>query len=127
MVLPIRGNKAGFDLARKLTISGSSGVSLVRGLGSGAGLSTASQVLLAGVSKSAGKLAAAQGIIQSRILEEGGLELAQKLSPQMVTQNLVAGLITGGGGLSFREQANLVTVGLKSLEGTRKSGSNLRA
>ena len=127
MVLPIQGNKASFDLARKLAISGSSDVSLVRGLGSGAGLSTASQVLLAGVSKSAGKLAAAQGIIQSRILEEGSLELAHKLAPQVLTQNLVGGLITGGGGLSFREQANLVTVGLKSLGGSRGSGINLRA
>ncbi len=126
MVSPIQGSTSGFDLARKLAISGSSDVSLVRGLGSGAGLSKASEVLLAGVSKSLGELAAAQETIQSRIQEEGGLELAKKLAPQLVAQNIV-GTLVGGGGLSFREQASLVTVGLKSLGGTRGSGINLLA
>ena len=126
MILPIQGNETGFDQARKLAISGSSSVSLVRGLGSSAGLSKASQVLLAGASGSVNKLAAAQDIIQSRLLDEGGLELAKKLAPQLVAQNLTNGLMTGGG-LSLRDQANLVTVGLKSLEGARGSGVNLRA
>ena len=84
MVQMIQGNTAVFDQARKLAIRGASDISLVRGLGSGAGLSRASEVLLAGVSGSTGKLAAAQETIQSRIQHEGGLELARKLAPQLV-------------------------------------------
>ncbi len=46
MSLPIQGSQAGFDLARKLAISDSSNVSLVRGLGSGARLSFREQANL---------------------------------------------------------------------------------
>ncbi len=125
MVQMIQGNTAVFDQARKLAIRGASDISLVRGLGSGAGLSMASEVLLAGVSGSTGKLAAAQETIQSRIQHEGGLELARKLAPQLVAQYMAGSLSAGDGGLSLRAQASLVTVGLKSLKAARGLGIDL--
>ena len=119
----IRFNESAVFQAQRLSIRGSVKGSLIRGLGSDAGLSNASEALLANVSsENTADAYLAQDAIAGNF-QEGGIKLAARLGSQVVDQNLASTLVSGGG-LSLRDQSNLITVGLKSLGGARGSGVN---
>ena len=101
---------------------------LIQELGGNSGLSNASEALLAGAtSGTTAQAFLARETIQSRLKEEGNLKLLQRLAPQIFDQNLVSALATGNGGLTIRDQSNLVALGLKSLGGSRGSTVNFLA
>ena len=119
----IRFNESAIFQAQQLFVRGSVKGSLIRGLGSDAGLSSASGALLANASsQNTANAYLAQDAIASHI-QEGGMKLAARLGSQFVDQNIASALVSGGG-LSLREQSNLITVGLKSLGGARGSSVN---
>ncbi|MEE9257229.1 MAG: hypothetical protein V3V56_08680 [bacterium] len=97
-------------------------------MGGSSGLDSASEALLAGAtSGTKAQALLASGVIQSRLQEEGDLKLIQRLAPQIFDQNLVSALATGNGGLTLRDQSNLVALSLKSLGGPRGSTVNFLA
>ena len=119
----IRFTESAIFKAQLLSIRGSVKSSLLGGIGSSDGLSNASGALLANVSsQNTADAFLAQDAIASNI-QKGGINLAAKLGSQIVDQNLASSLGSGGG-LSLRVQSNLITVGLKSLGGSRGSNVN---
>ncbi len=119
MVNAIRFNESALLRAQMMAARGSMQGKLIQSLGSNSGLANASEALLANVSsKTFADALVASDAIQSRLQAVGGLELAARLGPQLIDQNVVAGLASGSRGLSLRDQANLVAVGLKSLRGS---------
>ena len=128
MASPIRFNESAFLQAQRLAVRRSVSQDLIQGLGPDAGLSNASGALLAGASiQTTAKTLVAEEAIQSRLEGEGNLKLAQRLGPQVIDQNVVSNLASGNGGLTLRDQTNLVTIGLKSLGGPRGATVNFLA
>ena len=128
MVASIRFNQSSYLQAQKLSARRSVSDGLIQALGGSGGLDSASEALLAGAtSGTKAQAILASGAIQSRLQEEGNLELINRLAPQIFDQNLVSALATGNGGLTLRDQSSLVALGLKSLSGPRGSTVNFRA
>jgi hypothetical protein len=128
MVASIRFNQSSYLQAQKLSARRPVSDGLIQALGGSDGLDNASKALLAGAtSGTTAQAILASGAIQSRLQEEGNLELINRLAPQIFDQNLVSVLATGNGGLTLRDQSSLVALGLKSLSGPRGSTVNFRA
>ncbi len=122
----IRFSEAAFFQAQQTAYRGAVTKSLVRNLGSG--IENASGALLANVaSETTAKAFVASEAIKSRLEEEGGLDLAARLGSLQLSQNVASSLASGSRGLSLGDQASLIAVGLKRMDGSRGSFVNFRA
>ncbi|MEE9274929.1 MAG: hypothetical protein V3V62_06450 [bacterium] len=113
MVQPI-SLPSSFVVSRLEAKANAAGI-LISSLGAGAGLNEEGQRLLLSARKSISSVdSGVRDAILKGLEEVDGAALARRLAPQLRDQLAVAGLSSGGGGLSVGQQLSLISAGLRS-------------